>query len=99
MYIYIQKTHILKIKRAIIKQFLKRHIASQEKKKRAMEFNRHFTKEDIQVANKYIKKAHLFIKKIFFTVGPCWLSILNISVCTCQSQIPNLSFPPTLLPW
>ena len=22
------------------------------------------------------------------TVGPCWLSILNIAVCTCQSQTP-----------
>ena len=28
------------------------------------------------------------------TVGPCWLSILNIAVCTCQSQTPNLSLPP-----
>ena len=26
-----------------------------------------------------------------YTVGPCWLSILNIAVCTCQSQTPNLS--------
>ena len=24
-----------------------------------------------------------------YTVGPCWLSILNMVVCTCQSQIPN----------
>ena len=23
-----------------------------------------------------------------YTVGPCWLSILNIAVCTCQSQSP-----------
>ena len=22
------------------------------------------------------------------TVGPCWLSVLNIAVCTCQSQTP-----------
>ena len=22
-----------------------------------------------------------------YTVGPCWLSILNIAVCTCPSQI------------
>ena len=28
-----------------------------------------------------------------YTVGPCWLSILNIVVCTCHSQIPNLSLP------
>ena len=25
-----------------------------------------------------------------YTVGPCWLSILNIAMCTCQSQTPNL---------
>ena len=25
---------------------------------------------------------------ICYTVGPCWLSILNISVCTCWSQTP-----------
>ena len=24
-------------------------------------------------------------------VGPCWLSILNIAVCTCRSQTPRLS--------
>ena len=23
-----------------------------------------------------------------YAVGPCWLSILNIAVCTCQSQTP-----------
>ena len=22
-----------------------------------------------------------------YTVGPCWLSILNIAVCTCQTKI------------
>ena len=32
------------------------------------------------------------------TVGPCWLSILNIAVCTCQSQTPYLSLLPTLPP-
>ena len=32
------------------------------------------------------------------TVGPSWLSILNIAVCTCQSQTPNLCLPPTLAP-
>ena len=26
-----------------------------------------------------------------YTVGPYWLSIFNIVVCTCQSQTPNLS--------
>ena len=30
-----------------------------------------------------------------YSVGPCWLSILNIAVCTCQSQTPNL-FPISL---
>ena len=29
------------------------------------------------------------------TVGPCWLSILNVAVCTCWSQTPNLSLPLT----
>ena len=28
---------------------------------------------------------------VLYTVGPCWLSILNITVCTCQSQTPYLS--------
>ena len=23
-----------------------------------------------------------------YTVGPCWLSILNTAVCTCQSHTP-----------
>ena len=23
-----------------------------------------------------------------YTVGPCWLSILNIAMCTCPSQTP-----------
>ena len=27
------------------------------------------------------------------TVSPCWLSILNIGVCTCWSQSPQLSLP------
>ena len=22
---------------------------------------------------------------LYYTVGPCWLSILNIAVCTCRS--------------
>ena len=26
-----------------------------------------------------------------YTVGPCWLSILNIAVCTCQSRTPKLT--------
>ena len=28
-----------------------------------------------------------------YTEGPCWLSILNIEVCTCESQTPGLSLP------
>ena len=31
-----------------------------------------------------------------YIVGPCWLYILNIAVCTCQSQIPSL-FPLLIL--
>ena len=31
-----------------------------------------------------------------YTVGSCWLSLLNISVYTCQSQTPNVSLLPTL---
>ena len=38
------------------------------------------------------------LKKIFFTTGLCWLSILNIAVCTCQFQTPKLSLSLTLLP-
>ena len=34
-----------------------------------------------------------------YTVGPCWLSILNIAECTCQSQPPNLSLTPTFPTW
>ena len=34
-----------------------------------------------------------------YTVGPCWLSILNIVVCTCQSQTPKLSLPCTFPLW
>ena len=30
-----------------------------------------------------------------YTVGPCWLPILNIAVCTWSSQSPQLSLPPT----
>ena len=25
-------------------------------------------------------------------IGPCWLSVLNVTVCTCQSQTPNQYF-------
>ena len=33
-----------------------------------------------------------------YTVGPCLLSILNIVVCTCQSQTPSPGlFPPVTI--
>ena len=32
-----------------------------------------------------------------YTVGPCYLSILLIVVCICQSQTPNLSISPFTL--
>ena len=35
---------------------------------------------------------------LFYTVGPCWLSILNIPVCTCQSQTPDLPLPAPFPP-
>ena len=28
-----------------------------------------------------------------YTVSPCWLSILNIAVCSHPSQLPNYPFP------
>ena len=31
-----------------------------------------------------------------YTIGSCWLIILNIAVCTCQSQTPKLSTSPLL---
>ena len=34
-----------------------------------------------------------------YTVGPGWLSILNIVMCICQSQTPNLSLPITFPLW
>ena len=27
------------------------------------------------------------------TEGPCWLSILNVAVCTCPAKLPNCAFP------
>ena len=34
-------------------------------------------------------------RSLWYTVGPCWLSILHIVVCICSSQAPDLSLPPT----
>ena len=47
--------------------------------------------------------AHLSYYRILssslcYTIGPCWLYILNIAVCTCRSQTPNLSLPPPPFP-
>ena len=33
-----------------------------------------------------------------YPVGPCWLSILNSAVYTCQSKLPTSPFPPTPTP-
>ena len=33
-----------------------------------------------------------------YTVGACWLSILNIAKYTCSSQTPNYPLPPSLPP-
>ena len=35
-------------------------------------------------------------RSLCYTVGPHWLSILNMVMCTCQSQTLNLSLSPTL---
>ena len=32
-----------------------------------------------------------------YIVGPCWLSILYIVVCICQSQTPSLSLTPVVV--
>ena len=32
-----------------------------------------------------------------YTVDPCWLSILNIAVCTCQSQTQSLISNPQII--
>ena len=31
-----------------------------------------------------------------YTVGSCWLSILNRAVYTCQPQLPNYPCPPPI---
>ena len=28
-------------------------------------------------------------RSLCYTVGPYWLSVLNVAVCTCQSQTPK----------
>ena len=35
---------------------------------------------------------------MYYTVGLCWLSILNTAVCTCPSQTPSLPLPSILPP-
>ena len=44
--------------------------------------------------------CHIQQSCLCYTVGPCWLSILNIAVCTCPSQTLYpfpLSFPSTIV--
>ena len=48
-----------------------------------------------------VKPACLVLQGGFSTSGPpgeSWLSILNIAVCTCQSQTPDLFFPEPFPP-
>ena len=33
------------------------------------------------------------LSSLCYTVGPCWLSILNIAVCTVHPKLPNYFFP------
>ena len=33
-----------------------------------------------------------------YSIGPCWLFILNKAECVYQSHTPQLSYPPTSLP-
>ena len=35
---------------------------------------------------------------LYYTIGPCWLSIFYIVVCVCSSQAPDLSLPIYLFP-
>ena len=39
---------------------------------------------------------HVEQSSMCYTVGPCWLFILNIVVCTYTSQTPQLPLPPSL---
>ena len=47
----------------------------------------------------YLQDCWITLSSLFYTVGPCWLSILNIAMHTCQSKLPITSpnSPPTLL--
>ena len=40
-----------------------------------------------------LKCERLEQSSLCYRVGPCWLSILNKAVCTCQSQTPNIFLP------
>ena len=49
-----------------------------------------------QILFPYRLLQNIEYSSVCYTIGPCWLSILFIAVCTCQSQAPNLSLlPPT----
>ena len=43
---------------------------------------------------------HTEQSSLCYTVGPCWLSILNIAVCTCPSHVHvhDYPFPPPVPP-
>ena len=45
----------------------------------------------------YLRCYKVLSSFLCYTVGFCWLSILNIAVCTCQSQTPNLSILVTII--
>ena len=38
--------------------------------------------------------CHITLSRDPCALCPCWLSILNIAVCTCPSQLPNYPFSP-----
>ena len=52
-----------------------------------------------QVLSPFRLSQNIEQSSLCYTVGPCWLSILNTAVCTCQSQTPNLSAPVTHAAW
>ena len=47
----------------------------------------------------FLPGFHIEQNSMFYTIDLCWLSILNIAVCTCPSLTPfQLSLPPILPP-
>ena len=41
-----------------------------------------------------LRLKHERLEFLCYTTGSYWLSVLNIAVCTCQSQTPNLACQP-----